>query len=482
MTRWTLRGWVTGAAVLRVYAVVSFVVISLITLAFCLVVFHGLKTDLLDREWTGTADFVRTEARQSLTPQDFADPTSATALAAFQTFYGQTVMMPEIVRVKIYDVTGRVIWSDEPRLIGQRFPDNRELIDALAGRTSVELTVSGGKGENIYETPRHYLAEVYVPIVFPGSSAVAGVVETYKEPTQVFANIRKSQIMVVTTAAIGGVVLYLSLFWVVRQAARRIEAQHASLERHTRELAAANDELQSVQAQLLRAERMAAIGEVVTAVAHGIRNPLANIRASAQVALLDCAPCNGSPLSVKGMGNIIAEVDRLEHRVKDLLGSVRPAQRRNRPLDLNAALDEALRLLAGRLADARIVVDKRSALALPVITADPMLVEQIIVNIVGNAIEASPAGATISVTTGVTPDAADPVTVFVEVSDSGPGIPPDEVTQVFELFYTTKAQGTGVGLTLAKKFTEAHGGTLTVATSPGEGATFRVALPVAVSA
>jgi two-component system, NtrC family, sensor histidine kinase HydH len=480
MNAWALRRWVNGTALLQSFGIVSFVVISLITLAFSLVVFHSMKADLLDREWTGTADFIRTEAHQVLTPQDFADPDSASARARFRYFYQQTAMMPEIVRVKIYDTTMRVIWSDEPRLIGERFSDNPELTTALGGRTTVNLE-SADKPERVYEGDRRYLAEVYVPIVFPGSPAVVGAVETYKEPLRVFASIRAAQVRVVTTALLSGALLYLSLFWVVRQAARRIEAQHKSLEQRTGELATANRELQTVQAQLLRTERMAAIGEVVTAVAHGIRNPLANIRASAQVALLDCGGCPKSTLPSKGMANIITEVDRLERRVKDLLGFVRPAQRRNRPVELNDAVDEALRLLDGRLTEAGVTIDKKCAPTLPLITADPMLVEQILVNIIGNAIEASPAGGAVGVTTGVASDGDDPPSIFVEVQDSGPGIATEDVSKIFELFYTTKAQGTGVGLALAKKFTEAHSGTLTVASRPGGGARFRVTLPVKVS-
>ena len=279
------RRWQTGAALRGYFAVLSFVVIGLITLALCLAIAHQLRRDLLQREWGLTADFIRTEALQSLSPEDFADPTTARAQERFARFYTQTVMMPEIVRVKVYDPTKRIIWSDEPRLIGQLFPENRELAKALRGRTSVSLYPES-KNENLYEADHKDLVEVYVPIVFPGQAAVVGVIESYKQPREVFANVRRAQLTVVATAVGGGIVLYLSLFWLVRYAARRIETQHQALEQRSRELSGANEELRQVQAQLLTSERLAAIGEVVTAVAHGIRNPLANIRAASQVSLL----------------------------------------------------------------------------------------------------------------------------------------------------------------------------------------------------
>jgi signal transduction histidine kinase len=293
-----------------------------------MIISHYLRKDLLEREWGVTADYVRTEILYHLTPSDFEAPRSKTAQEHFERFYEQTVMMPEIIRVKIYDAAGAVVWSDEPRLIGQRFPDNPHLVSALTGRTMVNLDPGEGKGENIYEpTESARLVEVYVPVVFPGTGRVAGVVETYKMPKKVFAGIRKGQLAVVSTAVAGGFLLYLSLFWIVRRAARRIDEQHQSLENRRRELTLANQELQAVQGQLVAAERMAAIGEVVTAVAHGIRNPLANIRASAQVASLDCRECAASSLAPRNLANIMAEVDRLEGRLRELLQFVRPAER-----------------------------------------------------------------------------------------------------------------------------------------------------------
>ena len=477
MGAWALPRLHTGTTLIRQFAILSLIVIGLITTALCLVISHYLRKDLLEREWGTTADFIRTEAFYHLTPADFAAPWSKTAQGRFRIFYEQTVIMPEIVRVKIYDANMAVVWSDEPRLIGQRFPDNPELIGAVAGNTTVNLKIGEKKGENIYEHGERQLVEVYVPIVFAGDPRVVGVVETYKEPTQVFRNIRRGQITIVGTALAGGTLLYLSLFWIVRRAARRIESQHQTLEFQSREVAAANRELQAVQAQLVQAERMAAIGEVVTAVAHGIRNPLANIRASAQVALPDCKECTRAPLGPKSLTNIITEVDRLEGRLKDLLQFVRPAERQSQPLDLNTVLRAALQIMAGRIAEAHVKVEEQLAPALPVVMGDPMLIEQVFMNLIGNAIEACPGDGTITLTTGTVQGNGGPPQVFVEVRDTGDGIPPDEISKIFDLFYTTKAQGTGLGLAIARKFTEAHGGVISVRSRPGEGASFRVTLP-----
>lgn len=223
---------------------------------------------------------------------------------------------------------------------------------------------------------------------------------------------------------------------------------------------------------------MAAIGEVVTAVAHGIRNPLANIRAAAQVAALECRESGGSTLAPRNLANIMAEVDRLEGRLKELLQYVGPAERRGEPLDLNSVLRGALQMTTGRIAKARLGVEERLAPALPPIVGNTILIEQVLLSLISNAIEAIPGGGgTVTLTTGTTREDGGAPRVFAEVSDTGVGIPADEVPKIFEPFYTTKAQGTGLGLAIARKFTEAHGGVISVWSRPGHGATFRVTFP-----
>jgi two-component system sensor histidine kinase HydH len=336
------------------------------------------------------------------------------------------------------------------------------------------------KEENLYEgNESALLVEVYVPVVFPGSTQVIGVVETYKVPTQVFASIRRGQMTVIGATAVGGILLYLSLFWIVRRAGRRIDEQHHNIESRNRELARANMELTAIQGQLLESERLAAIGEVVTAVAHGIRNPLANIRAAAQVAGLGL-PGGPGELKSNHLAGIMSEVDRLEVRLKELLQFVRPAPPPTTAMDLNAVVTEALQMMAGRIGATQVQITLSLAPGLPSVNGNSMLLEQVVLSLLANAVDAMPAGGgTIGVATGLEPDSR---SVFVEVRDSGTGIADGEIANLFKPFFTTKAQGIGLGLAIAKKFAEAHRGTIKVSSQPGEGAAFRVVLPLRVEA
>src|SRR5262249_2765248 len=147
---------------------------------------------------------------------------TADAQSRFRAFYDGAVRLPELVRVKIYDANMTVIWSDEPRLIGAKFPDNPELRRALRGQTVVNLEASEKKEENVFEPGEPHLVELYVPIMFPGTSGIVGAMETYKDPTKVFSEIVRAQIMVVTMAVAGAVLLHLSLLWIMVRADRRI--------------------------------------------------------------------------------------------------------------------------------------------------------------------------------------------------------------------------------------------------------------------
>ena len=455
------------------FALLSFFVTAATTAALVVVISYHFRQHLLEREWTWTAAYVAKEAHSNLSAAHFLAPHTPEAQARFTTFYEDVILLPELVRLKIYDAEGTVIWSDEPRLVGQRFLDNPLLQGALAGRITVKGEIGERKGEHVYE-PNPSLVEVYVPIVFQGSRVV-GVVEAYKSPDQVFARVRSIKVIVAATALLGASLLYIALVYIVRRSAVRIEQQQEALEYRSHQLAVANEELRGMQTQLIATERLAAIGEVVTAVAHGIRNPLANIRAAIQVALLH-VPLENRSSAAHNLANVIQEVDRLEARVKELFQFVEPTKQRQQRLDLNSIVSGVLQMMAGRLSSGDVKLIEHLTPGLPPITGDAMLLQQAILNILENARDAVlPAGGAITIVTDYESNGSHGSDkVFLEVSDTGPGIPPDTLRKIFEPFFTTKPKGTGLGLALAKKFIEANDGSVKAGNAPGGGAVFHV--------
>lgn len=226
-------------------------------------------------------------------------------------------------------------------------------------------------------------------------------------------------------------------------------------------------DLRTAQQRLLRTERLAAVGEFAGAVAHGIRNPLAGIRAAAQVAHMRAS---GGELAVESLANVLAEADRLDHRIRSLLDFSRPYQLRLQRVDLGELLATVRRSLEDR-AQAQGVVLELSAQA-AVIDADPDYLEEALLELGLNALRAMPDGGTL----GITLQGADD-TVVVEVVDTGGGVPEGVRERIFDLFFTTRREGSGVGLPTVKKIVELHGGRIALARSDSAGSRFRVVLP-----
>jgi signal transduction histidine kinase len=240
--------------------------------------------------------------------------------------------------------------------------------------------------------------------------------------------------------------------------------------------AGAYEIIRRTQEELVHAERLAAVGELAAAVAHGIRNPLAGIRASAQLAREDAAP--GTELA-ESLDDIVSEADRLEQRIRTILDVTRPLEPKVADRDLAAFLRGFVAATAARL-PARTSI----GLDLPPTPAsarfDAIHLTEVLDTIVVNAVEAmGAAGGAITLGVHDGPDRQGARTLVVTVTDSGPGIDAARIDQVFDLFYTTKPSGTGVGLAVAKRLVERQGGTLAVTSPPGSGAMFAIRLVAA---
>src|SRR5262249_50798084 len=118
------------------FALLSFFVTAATTAALVVVISYHFRQDLLEREWTLTASYITKEAHSNLSAEHFLNPQTPEAQARFTTFYEDVILMPELIRLKIYDAEGTVIWSDEPRLGGQRFVDTPQRPRPLAPRTT----------------------------------------------------------------------------------------------------------------------------------------------------------------------------------------------------------------------------------------------------------------------------------------------------------------------------------------------------------
>lgn len=254
---------------------------------------------------------------------------------------------------------------------------------------------------------------------------------------------------------------------------RSLEHRLDEREQLIRQLVQTHEELRGAQVRLIETERFAAIGELSAAVAHGIRNPVAGIKAAAHCASLDLpAP---HPLR-ENISDIITEADKLEARIKSLLDFAKPFVPHLARCRMAQLVGDAVASLQGPAAahGVEVVVDLDPAL--PEAELDYAQIEQVLLTLLSNAAEAMPQGGRITVSGRATDDGR---RLRLSVTDTGPGIPADQLRRVFELFFTTKSHGTGLGLAVAKKIVERHGGTIGVDSAVGKGTTFTIEVPCA---
>jgi signal transduction histidine kinase len=210
-----------------------------------------------------------------------------------------------------------------------------------------------------------------------------------------------------------------------------------------------------VEAEVRRAERLAALGRLSAGVAHEIRNPLAGIRTTAE--LLKTRLPDGDE-RVRFTEVILEETHRLDRIVGSLLQFAKPAEPKLEPIDLGALLDRAVQLASGKASEHRVSIRRSSPRSGPIPLADRDQILQVLLNLILNAIEATPAGGEVRV--GATGPAGRAGTVTIRVEDGGDGVPASIRERIFDPFFTTKPGGTGLGLSISEHIVRRHGGTI----------------------
>ena len=247
--------------------------------------------------------------------------------------------------------------------------------------------------------------------------------------------------------------------------------------RMTESLSQKISQLEQTQAQLVQSEKLASIGEMSAAVAHGLRNPLASLRAAAQ--LVQRHP--NSPDASEQLRAIIEEVDRLDRRITHLLSFSRPAPFHPLAESLPRLVQGLLPVFSQPLGERGVALELDFPEHLPEVRVDPLQLEQALVEIVSNALDAMPQGGHLRIAGSAKELQAEGAMVTLEIADTGSGIPAQVLPSIYQPFFTTRQEGTGLGLAIAKRYVEQNGGSLEISSHPG-GTTVRVELPVATRA
>jgi len=234
------------------------------------------------------------------------------------------------------------------------------------------------------------------------------------------------------------------------------------------------EELVAMQARVAQSERLASLGMLAAGVAHEINNPLGGILALTGLTVEDM---RGDDPNRENLEEVIRQTERCRDIVKGLLAFSRQSKSNIQLLDLNKVLEDTLFLVTKQALFFNINLVQDLAPELPRVLADGSQCQQVFMNILMNAVQAMDERGTITIVTR----SCMPHCVEVAISDTGHGIPPEQIDRIFDPFFTTKAsgKGTGLGLSIAYGIVTTHHGTISVQSAVGKGSTFTVRLPIA---
>ncbi len=240
----------------------------------------------------------------------------------------------------------------------------------------------------------------------------------------------------------------------------------AELERRVEER---TRQLKEKQAQIIQAEKMAAVGRLAASMAHEINNPLQAITLHLQL----MADEMQSPETARQLNIVQQEFNRIAGIVERLLDFQRPQAGEMQPINILATLETILTLADKQLERTGIDLVRLLPVELPLVAAVENQMKQVFLNLVLNAAEVMPEGGTLTIAARREDDE-----IIIEFADSGPGLDEETAARIFEPFFTTKSDGSGLGLAISHEIVANHDGTLTAASRPGGGAVFTVTLPV----
>jgi two-component system, NtrC family, sensor kinase len=254
---------------------------------------------------------------------------------------------------------------------------------------------------------------------------------------------------------------------------QRVAERTQALEESNKQLNLSLAKLKATQERLIQSEKLSALGELLSGVAHELNNPLTSVLGYAEVL---AASQLRHPEALSMVKRVRQEAVRCSHIVKNFLSFARKQKPEKKFVDINAICLQTLDLLAYQLKVNNITTVKQLDETLPKTMADEPQLQQILINIFSNAYQAMveyQGQGQLMIET-----AYDSQKIYVKISDNGPGIPSENLHRIFDPFYTTKEKGTGLGLSLSYGIIKEHGGEIAVTSTLEQGTTFTIELPI----
>mgnify|MGYP001159341556 CR=1 FL=1 len=390
---------------------------------------------------SGTFDFVRIVERRA-------------ALA--QTIDQYTSQLKYVQYVDVLDDAGRLIFR---RRLDRGGDWQLQLGGAFGGQapTTPDAPPAAPEFFDPGRTPETPSQVRVVPVPFGAGGGMLLLGVTAGPLDQEVARIRQALVLRLT---LGGLVSVMLLF-VAFVFLMRVIAKTRKLE-----------------AEQQRDQQLAYLGTLASGLAHEIRNPLNAMNINLQLLEEELQTDELPAETVELLRSSRSEVLRLERLVKDFLAFARPQTAKREDLPVGAFAADVVRFMRPLFSEAQVRLELTVEPSAPVVRIAPAQVRQALLNILQNALEASPPGTTVKVVAGATPRGE----ARIDVVDQGPGIPVEARREIFQVFWSRKPAGSGLGLPIALRAVEVHGGRIEVESAEGAGSTFRIVLPPAMAA
>ena len=460
------------------FSVISFVAMAVIGVVLAIILSNIIQSNaievLVDEAIADSSGHLLSE----ITPVDLELPMTGERYDRFHQFVQDSIVSDRTARVKLWAKDGTVIYSNDPMSVGEKFPDNENLLIALGGENATEIKLPEDP-ENERERFLGTLIEVYTPIIFPGANEPQGAFEIYQyyQPTEQLINDLSRGVFV--SLGVGFLALYGALVYGVWSGWRTIIQQREKRQQ-------AEKEKGDIEAQLRQSQKMEAVGRLAGGVAHDFNNLLTVITVGSDFLL------NGIDKD-DAMHQDVVEIKKATERATSLTRQLLAFSRRQvlekEVLDINSVVSDMEKML-NRLIGEDVQLETILESKLSPVKADRGGIEQIIMNIVINARDAMPGGGKISIQTeNVALSEEDSMGILearpgefvrLSITDTGTGMDKETIEHIFEPFFTTKAKekGTGLGLSTVYGIIQQSEGWLNVYSEPGQGSTFKVYLPV----
>ncbi len=412
--------------------------------------------------------------------------------------------LPDLERVRIFSKTGTIILSSDSSEVGEKI-HKHDLEIFHNQKFSPVFNQKNLKQPIFYvlkpllNKPECFECHGNVP------NEIIGVLEVDVSMAKIHQRLAKARDLMVTSTTVTIVLLILSIIFLLQRLvknpidrliqtmriARRGDLKVRVIPDDTLEfeelgqnfnemisrLELAQQDLQAIHdEQLERADRLATLGELAAGIAHEIKNPIAGISGAMQILMKDFDKDDEKRIIIK---EILKQIERINRDVKDLLCYAKTAKPELARKDVNGLIEESIFLIKELAAQHHVEVKNTVDSSIPIILIDEKQIQQVLVNLELNAIQAMPDGGVLTITPRLTIKPAGDEYVEIEVKDTGAGIEPEKLAKIFNPFFTTRHTGTGLGLSISQNMVREHRGRLEVSSEPGKGSIFVIILPIA---